>query len=656
MSDTSVTAREQSLPYLPGLDGLRALAVAAVLIYHAGDESLGGIHWLRGGYLGVEVFFVISGYLITSLLINEHRATHGTAFRAFWMRRARRLLPALYALIGFWTAYAVLFLRDEVERIRGDIVSGFLYITNWYQISTTSYVTNTATFNNERPSVFKHLWSLAVEEQYYILWPVIFFVVVRAVGLKRMRHLVQIASLAAAAWMAANSLFRFLPGYTNFSLPLDDHNLDPTRLYEGTDTRASGLLIGSWLAFVWLPGRFSRRVGKGAPIFLDVVAVGALIWLFRLHQATEFKSAYLYRGGMFLVAVLSCVVIATAVHPASHIGRLLGTRLLRWIGLRSYGIYLWHWPIFQVTRPSEDIPLHGVANLVLRLTLTLGAAEISFRFIEAPVRKGHLGDWWHRFLHDRRPLSTQWRRRWVAALAVLAGIGGITGAAVMAATPFCSSDDPLGCIESTPEADSLPNFNRTTAPTTATASTIETIPGATTSTTIKPVETTNIVAIGDSVMLGAADTLRAAFGADTFVDAKVSRAPVGGVARLEQIASVGGLFGADVVVIHLGTNGDWGDKDFERMMKTLKNFPRVIVLNTRMPRSWQDSVNLYLKSNSANYSNVQLLDWNKLGNSTTATNNHWFARDGFHLNTSGREAYASAIAKYIRDPTLSASG
>lgn len=663
MSEPPRPDTRYSLPYLPGLDGLRAIAVTAVLIYHAGDESLGGIRWLRGGYLGVEVFFVISGYLITSLLLLEHRATGGTAFRAFWIRRARRLLAALYALIVFWTIYAVLFLRDEVEKIRGDIVAGFFYVTNWYQITTTSYVTNTAALNKERPSVFKHLWSLAVEEQYYILWPLIFFFVLRAVGLQRMRRFVLGASLASAVWMAATSFFAFLPGFTNFSLPSDNQNLDPTRLYEGTDTRAAGLLLGSWLAFVWAPSRIRGRVGKGAPIVLDAAAVIAIVWLFRLHQTTDFKSPFLYRGGMYLVSALTCVLIATTVHPASHIGTLLGNPLFRWIGLRSYGIYLWHWPVFQVTRPGEDIPVHGVANLLLRLVLTVGAAELSYRFVETPVRHGALGEWWRRFRRDREPMSTSWRRRWIAILAASTAVGGLTGAAVWAAEPFCPTDDPLGCREATPEVREIPSFNTTASTTAHTATTTSssstpttpseptkpTKPGdtkPTTTTTRPPVQSRNVIAIGDSVMLGASEKLGETF-AGIFVDATVSRAPVNGVARIEEIKAAGGLANVDVVVIHLGTNGAWGDGDFDRMMTSLSDIPLVVVINARMPRSWQNAVNRYLAEETPDYDNVELLDWNKIGNSKAAIADNWFAVDGFHLNANGRRAYASAILNLI---------
>ncbi len=644
------TRSANALPYLPGLDGLRALAVSAVLVYHAGtfsdlEAAERGIQWLRGGYLGVEVFFVISGYLITSLLLLEQRRTKSNDIKAFWLRRARRLLAALYALIAFWTVYAVVFLRDEVARLRGDIVAGFFYVTNWYQIATSSYVDNTLELNGERPSLFKHLWSLAVEEQYYILWPVLFLLLFRWLGRDRMRRVVLFGALGSAAWMAALTTFSWLSGYSKF-----DESVDPTRIYEGTDTRAAGLLLGSWLAFVWAPNRIRGQVGKGAPLLLDAAGVVALIWLFRLHQTIGFSEVFLYRGGLLLVSALTCVLIIVTVHPASHVGALLGNPVLRWIGVRSYGIYLWHWPIFQVTRPTLDIGVDGIANLVLRLVLTLAAAELSFRFIETPVRTGAVWDTLRRLRADREPGSLARRRRVTLAAAGAAVVLAASGGAVVAADfPACDPDThPTGCREFTIDADAKPTFTAPTTVTTQPGQTVEpTQPGDTSSSSTTPaVASRNVIAIGDSVMLGAADRLRETF-PGAFVDAAVSRAPINGVARIEEIAASGGLANVDVVVIHLGTNGKWGSNDFDRMMETLGDVPIVIAVNSRVPVPWETSVNEYVRAKAEQYRNVRLLDWHRIGNSKQAIEEDWFADDGYHLNASGRRAYAAALLNLV---------
>ena len=657
------------LPYLPGLDGLRALAVSAVLIYHAGifDDSAEverGVQWLRGGFLGVEVFFVISGYLITALLLIEHRSTGTTDFRAFWMRRARRLLPALYAVLVFWTLYAVVFLRDEVARLRGDIVAGVFYVSNWYQIDTGSYVGNTMELNGQRPSLFKHLWSLAVEEQYYIVWPVLVLVGFRYLGRERMRRWVAIGAGLSVAWMAALTLVPWLPGAVTF-----EGAFDPTRIYEGTDTRAAGLLFGSWLAFVWTPNRIRGHIDRRATMVLDTAGAIALIWLFRLHQTVGFTDAFLYRGGLFLVAGLTGVLIVVTVHPASHFGALLGNSVFRWVGLRSYGIYLWHWPIFQVTRPELDVPIHGVANVALRLALTIVTAELSYRFIEMPVRTGRLGELVRQY-HARADEGTdvtalselvgespaahgQRRRHMVIAVVAAVILVGGGFSVVRAEMPPCDPDiHPTGCLEDTVDNDVIPSFTTPTSPVPTETSaadpsgtTVATNPTGPT-TTSPPANSRNVIAIGDSVMLGAAEKLTQTF-PGIFVDAEVSRAPVNGVARIEQIAAAGGLNNVDVVIIHLGTNGRWGDDDFDRLMRSLSDVPLVIAVNSRVPRTWQGEVNNYLRAKAEEYDTVRLFDWNKLGNTPKAIGEDWFADDGYHLNATGRQAYADGLLNLI---------
>src|SRR5919199_2143905 len=284
------------LSYLPGLDGLRAFAVIAVLFYHA------ELSWIRGGFLGVEVFFVISGYLITTLLLTEWHQLGRINLVGFWLRRARRLLPALYLLLVVTLAFAVVFLPGEAARLRDDALAAFGYVTNWYLI-----------FNNEsyfetvgRPSLLQHLWSLAVEEQFYVLWPLLLTIALWGVALRRRwkrRRLALFIALAGAVGSALLMATLFQPG------------VDPSRVYYGTDTRVAGLLFGATLAFVWVPGQIPRWAGRTRPLLLDVaglVALGALVWFYlRLDQYQPF----LFRGGFALVALATAVVIVVSVYP-----------------------------------------------------------------------------------------------------------------------------------------------------------------------------------------------------------------------------------------------------------------------------------------------------------------------------------------------------
>ena len=291
--DRDVTRHAPRLGYIPALDGLRAVAVVAVLLYH-GDQ-----HWIPGGFLGVDVFMVISGYLITCLLLSDWREHGHIQMARFWMRRARRLLPALFTVLGAISLYTLLFLQSDAAKLRGEVVGALFYVENWYLVFRhQSYFESVG-----RPPLLQHLWSLAVEEQFYLLWPLILAGGLAVWGNKRNRLLYAILAGAVASSVLAAVLY--VP-YT-----------DPSRVYYGTDTRASALLIGAALAFVWAPWRLSRRTGKGAPALLDavgIVSILALLWLFL--NTGEFQPS-LYRGGFLVVAVVTAIALAAVVHPAS---------------------------------------------------------------------------------------------------------------------------------------------------------------------------------------------------------------------------------------------------------------------------------------------------------------------------------------------------
>jgi peptidoglycan/LPS O-acetylase OafA/YrhL/CubicO group peptidase (beta-lactamase class C family) len=368
------------LPYLPGLDGVRALAVIAVLLYHAGLN-------LHGGYLGVESFFVLSGFLITALLMLDWQKFGRVRLKAFWMRRARRLLPALFVtLAGTLTLTAVL-LPNELGALTQDTLAAIGYATNWYLVASQQSYFDAI----ERPSLLQHLWSLAIEEQFYIVWPLIFAAGMRFLRARGLLALTLLAMFASGALMAA----------------LYDPGADPSRIYYGTDTRASALLLGAALALVSAPGRTPagqppalagfRRIG----LALDLVGVLGLGGLLLAYAVLNDQHPLLYRGGLSLVAIATAIVIAAATHPQARLTPwLLERQPLRWIGLRSYGIYLWHWPIFMLTRPGVDIREDGWQLQLARFALAFAAAALSYTFVELPIRQGALGRVWQAL---RRP-------------------------------------------------------------------------------------------------------------------------------------------------------------------------------------------------------------------------------------------------------------
>jgi len=347
------------LAYRPGLDGLRAIAVAGVFLYHS------RIDWLPGGFLGVDLFFVLSGYLITSLLLVEWEARNRIDLRRFWLRRARRLLPALVVVVLAALILAAIFARDDLARTRGDAVSSLLYYTNWHEI-----IANHSYFNlTGRPSLLQHLWSLAVEEQFYVIWPLLLVPGLVLLGRKRLPFLVAagIAGSAALMWLLYNPT-------------------DPTRVWNGTDTRAFLLLMGILLALVW---PYVERLRRALPL-LELFGVAALVATVLLFRQMHDYDPTLWQGGDLAASFCFVVLIAAVAHPGTGLGEALGVQPLRWLGERSYGIYLWHWPVIELMRPGVDISWTGPGVVVAQAAIVLTAAELSYRFVEQPIRTGSL--------------------------------------------------------------------------------------------------------------------------------------------------------------------------------------------------------------------------------------------------------------------------
>jgi peptidoglycan/LPS O-acetylase OafA/YrhL len=350
--------------YLPAIDGLRAIAVLAVVGFHA------AVPGLFGGYLGVEVFFVVSGFLITALLLAEQAKTARIDLPSFWLRRARRLLPALAALIFVALLLSVTLAPDALAQTRADAAAAAVYASNWLQIvSHRSYF-----MEIDRPPLLQHLWSLAVEEQFYLIWPLIVVVLARY-GRRKVGAIALLGSVLSALWMAR----------------LFDPSLDRTRVYVGSDTRASGLLMGAALAALLhaplgLQGGALGRAARLCREALACVGLGFLVWAF---THVDGQAAFVYRGGLFLVDLASCALLAGIATP-TLLSQFLGASPLVWLGRRSYGLYLWHWPIFAVTRGELDVAASGARLLALRIGLTFVASEACYRLVEVPVRRGAL--------------------------------------------------------------------------------------------------------------------------------------------------------------------------------------------------------------------------------------------------------------------------
>jgi peptidoglycan/LPS O-acetylase OafA/YrhL len=598
------TRRTSSLGYLPALDGLRAVAVAAVLLYHA---DLG---WFTGGFLGVDVFFVLSGYLITCVLLNHQRTTGRVGLRHFWVRRARRLLPALLVMLAATCAYTVVFLPHEAAKLRDDIVSALTYVMNWHLIFQDQPYFETI----GRPPFLQHLWSLAVEEQFYLLWPLLL-----GGGLvlwRRKPERLAIAIVALAGVSALLMAVLYQPGS------------DPSRVYYGTDTHASGLLIGAALAVVWPTWRLSTKTGTRAPFVLEtsgMVGLAVLLWCFL--NVSEFNTG-LYRGGYPMIALVTALVVAVIVHPTARLSSgVLALAPLRWIGQRSYGIYLWHWPVYLVTRPGLDVPLRGIPLLALRIGITVALAAASYRFVEMPIRSGALG----RAVESLRRNLRRDGRRFTKRLG-LAG-AGIGCAAVLLGVGLAAAQ-PAGPPSGFPRKAARIEVTTTTAPGSTTAATTPT-------TTLPPGPGGRVTAVGDSVMLGAQRSLQQFLGDRLQMDASVSRHTPEAIDVIRTLRDAGQL--GDEFVLHLGTNGPITDEQFDEIMQLLSGVKRVVVVNTKVDRAWEQQVNDTLVAGVQRHPNAVLFDWHAAG----SEHPEYFVSDGVHLTGDGARFYALVITSNL---------
>ncbi|NDA59500.1 MAG: acyltransferase [Actinobacteria bacterium] len=622
--------------YLPGLDGLRAVAIIGVLLYHA------GIDWMPGGFLGVDVFFVISGFLITSLILEEYDRSGRVNFTKFYLGRARRLLPAVAVLLIAVGLAVLIVYQDALSAFREDALATVFYVNNWWYI----FVDQSYFESVGRPPLLKHLWSLSVEEQFYLIWPVFALLLMRSGGRPLVRRLALVLAIASTVWMAVLSIRN---GY-----PVD---ADPSRAYFGTDSHSMGLLVGAALATMWRPGRLSTQVPRGAQLIITGIGVASLAAVIGFYLFVGEFTPWLYRGGFLALAFFTTALIAAVTHPASFLGPALGTGVLRYIGRRSYGIYLWHWPIFMVTRPGIDVEWSEPVTFVVRIALTLVIAELSYRLVEMPIRRGVLGRAWSA-VRSGGALGM----RAIATL-IATGIVTVVGAAVAIALIMNPGDgrdaippdvaEAMGIADGGPlelaiDEESSDAQDDAAANATAGISTESgTDPGITNDDSTdsgepvlsdEEIRAANgpVSVIGDSVVLGARSAIKDAI-PGARVDAKVSRMPGGFTGRVKKLDRRDKL--ANVVVVHPATNGVINAKIMRGILDPLTDYERVVIVNASVPRSWEKQNNKVIAKVTPDYPNVVVADWK----SASDGRSEYFVSDGVHLTDSGAAAFAEVI-------------
>jgi peptidoglycan/LPS O-acetylase OafA/YrhL len=563
-----------------------------VLLYH------GGVDWMPGGFLGVDLFFCLSGYLITSLLLAERRGTGRIDLRAFWLRRARRLLPAAFLVIAVSVAAAAILAPGDLAQTRGDALASLFYVDNWHQLLVgQSYF---AAF--ERPSLLRHMWSLSIEEQFYLLWPLALGFGVAGLGARR--------TGLAALGLALLSALLMAVLFTSES--------DPSRVYYGTDTHAVGLLLGATLAFVWPLGRFEPPRRPSALAVLDLTAGIALAALVVAMVTWQDYDALVYRGGIAAFSLTAVVLIATVVHPAGRAAHLLGSAPLRWIGARSYGIYLWHWPVMALTRPGIDVAWPLPLLLVAQIGLTVALAAASYRWLEQPFRKGTAQRRIRALLDARAP-----RHR-------LAIVSGLTAAAAAAVVAVAAANVGPGTTPRLPE--------RSTAAAALPGSGKERPEGGTAQpTSAAPPPKGPTLAVGASVMLAAAPEL----GRHARVDAEIGRQADDIIVRLRAYRDAGEL--PERVIVQLGENGPVTGSELAQMRQVLEGVGRVVLVNVRVPRDWNDSVNKTLEKTVARWPEARLADWYDASDKRDLLYD-----DATHPRPAGQEVYTRIVRQALQ--------
>ena len=633
--------RSDLLTYIPSLDGLRALSVLAVIVYHANKL------WLPGGFLGVEVFFVISGYLITLLLLAESEANGTVSLKQFWLRRARRLLPALWVVVLGVVVFAAIFQRDILGTLRGDVVAALFYGFNWFQIWVgTSY------FTSFEFVPLRHLWSLAVEEQFYLIWPIVMLVVAKF-GKRRLPIVSAVffgLAVALAVYMAvvykSGTISTIADTPEQFTSLFGQSVSRVDYLFLGTFTRSSGLLLGAALAIWWRPWLLQSSRAGASKLFdvigvIGLVALAMMTWRFQtVTEGTDQGTVgydLLFRGGFFLTDVASVAVIAAAVHPGSRFfARSLSNPVLVWLGRRSYGFYLFHWPVFQFYRRFAGQGLTPYEFVVLVL-LALALTELSYRYIETPVRQGAISRWWRDFrqpAHGAQLVRRQ-RRIVLAAFALLLPVFGV----VSLATARVQLDEIAQNLSDN-EGNTIDFLGGGEATSADTPTTIE--GQAVTATTSLDGQVIDVLAIGDSVMLGAANVLTRR---GVTVDALKSRPYRQALEIANFMKSVNRL--GSVVIIHLGTNNTVDEKTLDEIMVPLRDVPVVLFVTVHVPSEVrQNTNNRRINELPLRYENVKILDWYSIA----LAHPEYLYSDKIHIRPEGQKIYADLMMQAIGRP------
>lgn len=631
--------------YITGFDGLRTIGVLGVILYHLNPNIF------VGGYLGVPIFFAVSGYLVTDHMLASYQQTGRYDNKGYLLRRVKRIYPQLLTVLLASSAYIFLFQRDLLSKLWQVFLSNVLNVYNWWQIANgQSYFERFA--GNESP--FTHLWTLSIEGQFYLLWPLVIFLLVRYVKKPgRMFGIMMGFSVLSAALMA----FLYQPG------------VDTSRIYYGTDTRLFAILLGGALAVIWPSSRLRAHVAKSDRRLLNMIgAVASLGMLFLIFSPLmDPQKALTYRGGMFIFSILTVILIAIVAHPGADFNKYLTNPIFKWVGQRSFGIYLYQFPVMIFYEHAvKGMGQNQVISQIIEIILILLISDITYRLIERPLGKVT----WKKTSHYIRDVFDfksgkvlQKVGFVVAAMIFLLGSSAvIVSPTVKAADP---NDSPLARqIAKNKSADKKRNaalIKKAKEAKKKKLNKSELYREAERNAKDKPVnkefepygisqlqlqlaQKLPVTAIGDSVMAGSSNNLKQIF-PQMIVDAAVSRQLVNSFDLVASYKNQGAL--NDTVLIALGTNGPFTSDDMARMMQIIGPKRHVFWINTYVPRQWQGDVNQLLTESATKYKNLTVIDWYKYASG----HSDWFYDDQTHPNPDGSKYYTAFIAKELIENT-----
>lgn len=586
--------------YMPGLDGVRAVAVIAIIIYHLNPQ------WLSGGFLGVDTFFVISGYLITSLLLTEYHNTGKIELMSFWLRRVKRLIPAVLFLVMGVIVLSLIFMPTEIQKVRADSIAAIFYVSNWWYI-----MQNVDYFEQFAVQPLKHLWSLAIEEQFYLVFPIVLLSLLSFI--RRLKSIRIIFLILLVISMIAMMVL-YVP------------NENVARVYFGTDTRIQTLLMGVLLALVWPPFQLKAKVNRQMRTMIDTAGVVGLAILFICFKFVSETNGILYYGGFFLISTVTLLVIASSVHPSGYFAKFLGNKVFTFIGSRSYSLYLWHYPIIVLIHhqfvQGQIPPLVYVVEILLMVLM----AEFSYKFIEQPFRKEGFNIF--AFNHLKNWRSQKVLRTWLVIIllipTLLVMVGGFNR--------FAQKNSTRVTEVNTEEIDKL-----ITQPLPLPQLEID---GFVVKGNRQKYASWKPLLIGDSVMVDIGDYFRS-FVPKADINGKVGRQLVEATSLAKrQYQSYRDK--NDIVVLELGTNGDFTEEQLNSLLEQFGEAD-IYLVNTRVPRSYESHVNQVLAKAAKKRANVTLVDWY----SRSENHTEYFAPDGIHLQPPGVRALTNSIIQAI---------